>query len=310
PYTPSTVTIPTIPATYDSLEVLKRTSVETILNMSPENKAHYELKKEAIHFLLTGIGDEIYSTVDACKTAHKMWIAIERLQQGESLNIQDVVQQTRIQCFNYKEFGHFAKECWKPKRVKDYLYHKEKMLMCKQAEKGVPLQAEKNDWLANTDEEIDEQEFAAHYIYMEKIQETDQDAVECDDKCVALANLILNLKLDVDENKKIQKQLKKENTSLAYELKEYKSILAETSRTLGESNIIQDSYLIALQNKRTELETYKTLNDHIVDYDKLERKLNETLGLLAQKEIDIKEGLKLKAYEISVVKEEHDKLVK
>ncbi|GKA74596.1 hypothetical protein Tco_0780898 [Tanacetum coccineum] len=58
--------------------------------MSPENKAHYESEKEAIHLLLTGIGDEIYSTVDACKIAHEMWIAIERLQQGESLNIQDV----------------------------------------------------------------------------------------------------------------------------------------------------------------------------------------------------------------------------
>ncbi|GJU03224.1 hypothetical protein Tco_1113562 [Tanacetum coccineum] len=64
--------------------------VETIMNMSPENKAHFESEKEAIHLLLTGIGDEIYSTVDACKTAHKMWEAIERLQQGESLNIQDV----------------------------------------------------------------------------------------------------------------------------------------------------------------------------------------------------------------------------
>ncbi|GJS90059.1 retrovirus-related pol polyprotein from transposon TNT 1-94 [Tanacetum coccineum] len=47
-----------------------------------------------------------------------------------------------------------------------------------------------------------------------------------------------------------------------------------------------------------------------VDYDKLERKLNETLGLLAKKEIDIKKGLKVKAYEISVVKEKHDELVK
>ncbi|GKD50900.1 hypothetical protein Tco_1279876, partial [Tanacetum coccineum] len=37
-------------------------------------------EKEAIHLLLVGIGDEIYSTVDACKTAHEMWIAIKRLQ--------------------------------------------------------------------------------------------------------------------------------------------------------------------------------------------------------------------------------------
>ncbi|GJY04135.1 transposon TX1 uncharacterized [Tanacetum coccineum] len=114
--------------------------------------------------------------------------------------------------------------------------------------------------------------------------QTDQNA---EDERVVLANLIANLKLDVDE---IQKQLKKANTSLAHELKECKSILAETSKTLGESNIIRDSCLIALQNKQTKLETYKTLNDRTVDYDKLEHKLDETIGLLAQKEIDIKQA--------------------
>ncbi|GKC03285.1 retrovirus-related pol polyprotein from transposon TNT 1-94, partial [Tanacetum coccineum] len=116
--------------------------------------------------------------------------------------------------------------------------------------------------------------------------------------------------LDVDENKKIQKQLKKANATLTQELTECKSILAETSRTLGESNSIRDSCLVALQNKQTEFERYKAFNDRTVDYDKLEHKLNEALGLLAQKEIDIKEGLKVKAYEISVVKEKHDELVK
>ncbi|GJS21139.1 hypothetical protein Tco_0449771 [Tanacetum coccineum] len=119
--------------------------------------------------------------------------------------------------------------------------------------------------------------------------QTDQNAEECDDEHVALANLIANLKLDIDENKKIQKQLKKANKSLTQELKECKSTLEETNRTLGESNSTRDSCLIALQNKQIELEKYKTLNDHTIDYDKLERKLNETLGLLAQKEHDIKE---------------------
>nr|GEW93935.1 hypothetical protein [Tanacetum cinerariifolium] len=80
-----------------------------------------------------------------------------------------IVQQSGIQCFNYKEFGHFAKECRKPKRVTNSAYHKEKMLLCKQAEKGVPLRVEEYDWLADTDEEIDEQELEAHYSYMAKI---------------------------------------------------------------------------------------------------------------------------------------------
>nr|GFB44356.1 hypothetical protein [Tanacetum cinerariifolium] len=242
-----------------------------------------------------------------------------------------VVQQYGIQCFNCKEFRHFAKECRKPKRVKDFSYHKEKMLLCKQAEKGVPLQDEQYDWLSDTDEEIDEQELKAHYSNMAKIQkvptadtgtdseplehvqnvtgynvfandlqhseqsesvsntcvvetddsnvfpdspymcdddiQNDQNDVESDDERVALANLKLelqhseqsesvsntsvvetddsnvfpdspymcdddiqndqndvesddervalaNLKLDVDENKKIQNQLKKANTTL------------------------------------------------------------------------------------------------
>ncbi|GJX05903.1 hypothetical protein Tco_0193835 [Tanacetum coccineum] len=61
---------------------------------------------------------------------------------------------------------------------------------------------------------------------------------------------------------------------------------------------------------RLEFERYKAFNDRTVDYDQLERKLNETLGLLAQKDIDIQEGLKVKAYEISVVQAKHDELVK
>nr|GEV61234.1 hypothetical protein [Tanacetum cinerariifolium] len=158
------------------------------MNMSPANKAHFEAEKEAIHLILTGIRDEIYSTVDACQTAQEMLEVIERLQQ---------------------------------------------------AEKGVPLQAEQYDWLEDMDEEIDEQELEAHYRYMAKIQE-------------------------------IQKQLKKSNTTLAHELKEYKTILAETSKTLRESNSVRDSCLVAHQNKQTEFEKYKAFNDRTVDYDKLE----------------------------------------
>ncbi|GKA64700.1 hypothetical protein Tco_0764407 [Tanacetum coccineum] len=45
------------------------------------------------------------------------------------------------------------------------------MLLCKQAEKGVPLQVEQADWLEDTDEEIDEQELEAHYSFMAKIWE-------------------------------------------------------------------------------------------------------------------------------------------
>ncbi|GJW02596.1 integrase, catalytic region, zinc finger, CCHC-type containing protein [Tanacetum coccineum] len=285
-----------------------------------------------------------------------------------------VVQQNGIQCFNCKGFGYYAKECRKPKSVKDYSYHKEKMMMCKQAEHGVPLQAEQADWLEDTDEEIDEHELEAHYSFMAKIQEVlpeessstdqpleqvqnhdennvfanerrhseqpesindtyvlekddskvtpdssnisnndnqvDQNAAECTDEHAALANLIANLTLDTKENKTILKQLKKANASLNQELKECRNNLDETGRALREATSCRDSCLIALQNKQNEFEKYKAFNDRTIDYDILQTKLNETLGLLARKDIDIKEGLKTKAYEISVVNQKHDELVK
>ncbi|GKC67007.1 hypothetical protein Tco_1099605 [Tanacetum coccineum] len=304
--------------------ILERRVVETILTMSLENKAHCESKKEAIHLLLFEIGDEIYSTVDACKTSHEIWIAIERLQQESyyfkfykmmnemirnnltvammQINVQflqqlqpewsrfvtivkqqhdldtvsyhklfDVLKQYQkevneicaeriaknakplalvVAAQQYPDPYYQAPKCHKffappskqasstrsnastkfkgketakskrlpnqthhhltqvykptnnnlrtssnsrnknvdtsprykndnqtrqfgnqrtvivagardtvgrkPKRVKDSTYHKEKMLLCKQAEKGVTLQAEQSDWLADTNEEINE----------------------------------------------------------------------------------------------------------------------------------------------------------
>ncbi|GJX81038.1 retrovirus-related pol polyprotein from transposon TNT 1-94, partial [Tanacetum coccineum] len=57
-----------------------------------------------------------------------------------------VVQKSGIQCYNYKEYGHVSSECQKPKRVKDATYHKEKILLCKQEEVEVQLNAEQADW--------------------------------------------------------------------------------------------------------------------------------------------------------------------
>nr|GEU85810.1 zf-CCHC domain-containing protein/UBN2 domain-containing protein [Tanacetum cinerariifolium] len=129
PYKTTTILVQATEATDNSLAVPEHTIVKTPTNMSLENKAHFLAEKEAIHLILTGIGDDIYSTVDACQTAQEI----------------------------------------KPKRVKDSAFLKEKMLLCKQAEQGVPLQAEQYDWLGDTDEEVDEQELEAHYSYIAKI---------------------------------------------------------------------------------------------------------------------------------------------
>ncbi|GJQ89329.1 hypothetical protein Tco_0000468 [Tanacetum coccineum] len=69
------------------------------------------------------------------------------------------------------------KQTRKPKRLKDYAYNKEKMMLCKQEEKGVSLSVEQGDSLDDTDEEQDEQELEAHYMYMAKIHEVPTTAL-------------------------------------------------------------------------------------------------------------------------------------
>ncbi|GJT10682.1 hypothetical protein Tco_0857724 [Tanacetum coccineum] len=78
PYVPTSVLIQAVPAAEGRHVVQQHTAIETVLNMTLENKEYFQSEKEAIFLLLTGIGDEIYSTVDACNTANEMWIAIER----------------------------------------------------------------------------------------------------------------------------------------------------------------------------------------------------------------------------------------
>ncbi|GJT80273.1 retrovirus-related pol polyprotein from transposon TNT 1-94 [Tanacetum coccineum] len=186
-------------------QFLNKQRPKQFLNMTLEkHRCSFESKKEAIHLILTGIGDEIYSTVDACQKAQEMGSHRKattstsrkstnlpaptppELHKHQTKNVDTtlrykndnqtgqfrnqravnvvgaretigghVVQQSGTQCFNCKKFGHYAKECRKPKWVKDSTYHKEKMLLCKQVEKGVQLQAEHLSWLAYTYEEND-----------------------------------------------------------------------------------------------------------------------------------------------------------
>nr|GEV27478.1 hypothetical protein [Tanacetum cinerariifolium] len=458
--------------------VPEHTTVETPMNMSPENKAHFLAEKEAMHLILNEIGDDIYSTVDACQIAQEMWEAIERFvtivkqqhkldevsyhklfdilkqyqnevnelhaerlarnanllalvstaqadrdqyyqtsrshrssapspkpsipsrshtttrhkgkeiakpitppsetaseedndpeqtqrdkdmqknlalitkyfkkiykptnnnlktssnsknknvdttpqfkndnQSGQfgnqrTINVaaarenlgSPIVQQSGIQCFNCKEYGHFAKECRKPKRVKDSAYHKEKMLLCKQAEQ-------------------------AHYSYMAKIQEvptadsgTDLESVEQvknnagynvfandlqhSEQFESVSNTCL---VETDDSNVIPDSPDMCEDDIQNDQNDIESDDEQTSKSLGESISIRDSCLVALQTNQTEFEKYKAFNDRTIDYEKLERKLNEALGQLAQKDTVIREGLKTKAYELLVVKEKLNELMK
>nr|GEX89814.1 chaperone protein DnaJ 20, chloroplastic-like [Tanacetum cinerariifolium] len=75
---------------------------ERYKNVTQEIRDQLNAEAEAVQIILTGIDNDIYSIVDACLNACKMWKAIERLKQGESINVQDL--ETNL----FWEFGKFT----------------------------------------------------------------------------------------------------------------------------------------------------------------------------------------------------------
>nr|GFA13901.1 hypothetical protein [Tanacetum cinerariifolium] len=209
--------------------------METYKTVSQDIRDQLNAKAEAIQIILTGIDNDIYSTVVACPNACEMWKAIERLKQGESINVQDLETNlywefrkftsqdepsmvaeddemskdkeidkvmalislsfkkiykptnnnlrtssntSRANQDNSPRINRSTGECQKPKRVKDAAYHREKMLLCKQEEAGIQLNVEQADWRDDTDDELEDQELEAHYMYMAKLQEVSPDATD------------------------------------------------------------------------------------------------------------------------------------
>nr|GEZ35021.1 retrovirus-related Pol polyprotein from transposon TNT 1-94 [Tanacetum cinerariifolium] len=89
--------------------------------------------------------------------------------------IDDSKNHNKILETSNKDYRHVAIECQKLKRAKDAAYHREKMLLCKQEEAGIQLNAEQADWKDDTDDESDDQELEAHYMYMAKLQQVSPD---------------------------------------------------------------------------------------------------------------------------------------
>ncbi|GJY55316.1 gypsy/ty3 retroelement polyprotein [Tanacetum coccineum] len=109
-------------------------------------------------------------------------------------------------------------------------------------------------------------------------KKADQHAEEPKDERVLLASLITNLKLDVDENKKIQKQLKKANTSLTQELEKNKCAHRDCKFKLERYKTFQTN---KKENKEVELECKEALDllQIINDNQEKDFKIKEDKGI-------------------------------
>nr|GEW38592.1 hypothetical protein [Tanacetum cinerariifolium] len=91
-----------VPVSEGSSETTTKRYIDNYKNVSQDIRDQLNVEAEAVQIILTWIDNDIYSTVDACPNACEMWKAIERLKQGESINVQDL--ETNL----YREFRKFT----------------------------------------------------------------------------------------------------------------------------------------------------------------------------------------------------------
>ncbi|GKG20388.1 hypothetical protein Tco_0380189, partial [Tanacetum coccineum] len=62
--------------------------IEPLSEMTDSNKQRYFLDIKVMNYLLKGIPNDIYNSIDVCKTAKQMWEQIRMLMRGSEKNEQ------------------------------------------------------------------------------------------------------------------------------------------------------------------------------------------------------------------------------
>nr|GEY39034.1 hypothetical protein [Tanacetum cinerariifolium] len=274
-----------------STETTTERYMENYKNVSQDIRDQLNAEAEAIQIILIGIDNDIYSTVDACPNACEMWKAIERLKQGESINVQDL--ETNL----YWEFRKFTSrdgeslESYysrsqqaatknKGKAIVNSpppIYDQEPTMVAEDDEianqdnsprinrgtrydnkmivnvAGARENVEQADWRDDTDDEPNDQELEAHYMYMAQLQEVTPDAADNSGPIFDTEPL---QKVDQDDD---DDDLVNERDLLASLIEKLKVIPSTSvSRPQLKSNQMEDRVMLNnSQGKKQEVEAYR-----------------------------------------------------
>nr|GFB15407.1 Gag-Pol polyprotein [Tanacetum cinerariifolium] len=117
---------------------------ETYKNVTQDIRDQLNAEAEAVQIILTGIDNDIYSTVDACPNACEIWKAIERLKQetNHQVNVQFLLQ---LQ----PEWQRFVTLVKQSQELKNVSYHKLYDILKQHQHEVNEIRAEKITCVAN-----------------------------------------------------------------------------------------------------------------------------------------------------------------
>nr|GFB83155.1 hypothetical protein [Tanacetum cinerariifolium] len=185
-----------IPISKGSPVIRTESQIETYKTVSQDIRDQLNVEAEAVQIILTGIDNDIYSIVDACSNACEMWKAIERfvtlVKQSQELktvsnhNLYDNLKQhqNEVNELRAERIARVAnllalvaqqQPVYNPQINKSTGYENQRIGNVARARETV----EQPDWRDDSDDdELEDQELKAHYMYMAQLQEVSLDAAD------------------------------------------------------------------------------------------------------------------------------------
>nr|GEV89699.1 hypothetical protein [Tanacetum cinerariifolium] len=187
-----------------SSETTTERYMENYKNVSQDIRDQLNAEAKAVQIILTGIDSDIYSIVDACPNACEMWKAIKRKftsRDGESLELyysrfykmKNELVRNQCDVTNHQvnvQFLHQLQPEWQrfvtlvkqSQELKTVSYHKLYDILKQHHNEVNEIRAERlaqqADWRDDTNDEQEDQELEAHYMYMAQIKEVTPDAAD------------------------------------------------------------------------------------------------------------------------------------
>nr|GEU66786.1 integrase, catalytic region, zinc finger, CCHC-type, peptidase aspartic, catalytic [Tanacetum cinerariifolium] len=153
--------------------------METYKNVSQDIRDQLNAKAKAIQIILTGIDNDIYSTVDACLNAFAKDDEmpkdkeIDKLMALISLSFKKIYKPTNNNLRTSSNTS-IANQDSSPRINKGAGYDNQRLGNVAGARETV----EQADWRDDTDDEYEHLELEAHYMYMAQIQEVSPDVAD------------------------------------------------------------------------------------------------------------------------------------
>nr|GEV61426.1 copia protein [Tanacetum cinerariifolium] len=172
---------------------------------------------------------------------------------------------SKVKCYNYKNEGHFAKDCKKVK-VKDYEYYKTKMLLAKKDKDEQFLLAKDQAWMKSSSDS--DQEINANTVFMDQIEKV-------------LSNSETSSSSADDKISEVFYYLSESESESEYETLEYYDNTTTTYGLFVNDNNDQEIFHECEFFSKNLIESQNNHNESAVDHndykgiDKLIRKLNK-----------------------------------